>query len=161
MVIPGFDRKNKWRYGGDAYPYWSAVVGSVPQNTPHAFWMSLKVLRRALRIVGLSVIIAIFVELILIWKVITGDRVFTSLDVFLVCSPALCYSLLYVYGIRIARGRFRKFLEANNWMVCIECGYLLCGLPDGYKCPECGMPYTYNILRRRWTQWYNGCTVYE
>jgi hypothetical protein len=49
---------------------------------------------------------------------------------------------------RIARQRAEPF--------CIHCGYNLTGLPDNYRCPECGRPYTWRLIAeyRRDPQWF-------
>ncbi|MEP0845216.1 MAG: hypothetical protein HRF50_00185 [Phycisphaerae bacterium] len=49
---------------------------------------------------------------------------------------------------RAARSRHEPF--------CIFCGYNLSGLPDHYRCPECGRPYTWRLIAeyRRDPQWF-------
>ena len=39
---------------------------------------------------------------------------------------------------------------------CIHCGYELAGLPDHYRCPECGLPYTWAVIEeyRRDPHWF-------
>jgi hypothetical protein len=39
---------------------------------------------------------------------------------------------------------------------CIHCGYDLSGLPDNYRCPECGRPYTWRLIAeyRRDPEWF-------
>ena len=39
---------------------------------------------------------------------------------------------------------------------CIYCGYNLTGLPDAYRCPECGRPYTWEEIEeyRRDPPWF-------
>ncbi len=49
--------------------------------------------------------------------------------------------------------RHTRILRANSYLMCIECGYLLNGLPDGHACPECGTAYVFETRRRRWEDW--------
>lgn len=43
----------------------------------------------------------------------------------------------------------RKAARARKEPFCIHCGYTLTGLPDNYRCPECGRPYSW-----RWIEEY-------
>lgn len=40
----------------------------------------------------------------------------------------------------------RAALNASKEPFCIYCGYNLTGLPDDYRCPECGRPYTHRLI---------------
>jgi hypothetical protein len=50
----------------------------------------------------------------------------------------------------------RKAVETRKEPFCIHCGYALTGLPDHYRCPECGRPYTLAIINeyRRNPKWF-------
>jgi len=67
---------------------------------------------------------------------------------FLFFAGAVAMSLAG-YVIRVAaRARKEPF--------CIHCGYNLTGLPDDYRCPECGRPYNWRLIEeyRRDPQWF-------
>ncbi len=61
---------------------------------------------------------------------------------------AIAFSLAGYVVKRAARARTEPF--------CIHCGYCLTGLPDNYRCPECGRPYTWRVIQeyRRDPQWF-------
>lgn len=40
----------------------------------------------------------------------------------------------------------RRMVRARSEPFCIFCGYDLSGLPDNYRCPECGRPYTWRLI---------------
>lgn len=50
----------------------------------------------------------------------------------------------------------RRAIQARREPFCIFCGYSLTGLPDNYRCPECGRPYTWTQIEeyRRDPQWF-------
>ncbi len=50
----------------------------------------------------------------------------------------------------------RRAARARREPFCIFCGYNLSGLPDHYRCPECGRPYTWRIIAeyRRDPEWF-------
>ena len=54
----------------------------------------------------------------------------------------------YVQGIR----RIRR-LKKDNYEVCLNCGYLLHGLPDNWRCPECGAGFDKKLLKENWLKW--------
>jgi hypothetical protein len=66
----------------------------------------------------------------------------------LVLAGAIALSLAGYVVRRATRARTEPF--------CIFCGYNLSGLPDNYRCPECGRPYTWRVIGeyRRDPQWF-------
>jgi hypothetical protein len=50
----------------------------------------------------------------------------------------------------------RTAVRRRKEAFCIYCGYGLVGLPDNYRCPECGRPYTFALIDeyRRDPHWY-------
>ena len=41
----------------------------------------------------------------------------------------------------------RQATKARNEPFCIHCGYTLQGLPDQHICPECGRPYSFELIK--------------
>jgi hypothetical protein len=41
----------------------------------------------------------------------------------------------------------KKAMTLREDPFCIRCGYSLLGLPDGHRCPECGLPVSLAIIR--------------
>jgi hypothetical protein len=50
----------------------------------------------------------------------------------------------------------RRAVRARSEPFCIYCGYNLSNLPDDYRCPECGRPYTWKLIDeyRRDPHWF-------
>ncbi len=59
---------------------------------------------------------------------------------------------LQVYQRAVFR-RFKAALTANDYLLCLWCGYPLKGLPDRHCCPECGTPYEATRLADAWKHW--------
>lgn len=59
-------------------------------------------------------------------------------------------------AVTLAGYVFRRAARARTEPFCIFCGYNLTGLPDNYRCPECGKPYTWRLIAeyRRDPQWF-------
>jgi predicted RNA-binding Zn-ribbon protein involved in translation (DUF1610 family) len=99
----------------------------------------------------------------------------------LLLSPALILLAMLVGAIFFQRWRFMLLvlgaklmvfvgavsLSLAGWVVrraararkepfCIHCGYNLTGLPDNYRCPECGRAYNWRLIEeyRRDPQWF-------
>jgi hypothetical protein len=74
---------------------------------------------------------------------------------FLVLEVKLLVSMGAV-ALTLAGYVFRRAAKARREPFCIFCGYNLTGLPDNYRCPECGRPYTWRLIAeyRRDPQWF-------
>lgn len=50
----------------------------------------------------------------------------------------------------------RSAVQARREPFCIHCGYSLIGLPDHHHCPECGRPYSFQLIDeyRRDPDWF-------
>ena len=59
-------------------------------------------------------------------------------------------------GVSLAGYVIRRAVKARREPFCIHCGYNLSGLPDNYRCPECGRPYTWRLIAeyRRDPRWF-------
>ena len=62
-------------------------------------------------------------------------------------------SLVFVFLGSKTKVHFARHVLEHEGLVCFDCGYLLKGLPDEYRCPECNAPYEKRSLQQRWLQW--------
>ena len=101
---------------------------------------------RCLYLLPSVLLVALFVAAVFL----TGLR-----DLFVVLGFKL---LLLVIAITasLAGIAIRAAAKARAEPFCIHCGYDLTGLPDDYRCPECGRPYTWRAIDeyRRDPQWF-------
>lgn len=77
-----------------------------------------------------------------------------------ICVLALnaCVMLMSVIMRILSDGRRGRQLKAQDFKVCINCEYLLHGLPPSGRCPECGVEYEVEELKRLWLSWLCGNT---
>jgi hypothetical protein len=65
---------------------------------------------------------------------------------------------VFVVAIALTLAGFvvRRAVRARKEPFCIYCGYNLTGLPDNYRCPECGRPYSWRVIDeyRRDPHWF-------
>lgn len=67
-----------------------------------------------------------------------------------------CLILISVIMRMLSDGRRGRQLKKENFRVCINCEYLLHGLPDSGRCPECGVEYEVHELKDEWMKWLCG-----
>lgn len=74
----------------------------------------------------------------------------------LVLLEAKLLLLTGAIALTLASVVFRRAARARTEPFCIFCGYNLTGLPDHYRCPECGRPYTWRLIAeyRKDPQWF-------
>lgn len=133
-----------------------SFTGRRPKNLPGAYWLFLTDSKAPIVIlfrwwsVLLLVLIATqlgFMALALAigWRSIMGDIMNLLPVLVLVGNP-------YFIGGRV-KVRFARELFEHEGRMCLDCGYLLEGLPDEHTCPECGEAYEIAALRAAWLHW--------
>lgn len=154
LITNGFRSRNRWRFGAEQVSWYDLVIGRAPHNVPGGFWRSMGVLRTLLRLTSVFVLLLALVNLLaLIMRAARGvDSIESPLLSGLVLSVVL-HGCVVSYGLRIASGRFRRYLIEHSWLVCFRCGYALTGLPPRHRCPECNLPYDSGGLREAWKGW--------
>lgn len=59
---------------------------------------------------------------------------------------------------RRRKSRFTHRLLANvlehELAACLRCGYVLSGLPEKHRCPECGTPFDLEQTKLAWERWF-------
>jgi hypothetical protein len=75
---------------------------------------------------------------------------------FLAAGVAKMGLLLIAAAISVVGYVLNRAVRARREPFCIFCGYNLTGLPDHYRCPECGRPYTWSEIEeyRQDPQWF-------
>jgi len=87
-----------------------------------------------------------------------------GLDGFPPAWPTITMATLFVVAARVtipylAIRSLRKFVEREEYKVCLECGYLLKGLMSPSRCPECGTAYDIEETRAYWKSWLAGAAA--
>lgn len=72
----------------------------------------------------------------------------------------LCISISGIISIIIVRSLYRRrrnrlitSLKANDFQLCLGCGYALGGLPQSHKCPGCGLDFELDHVTQQWQDW--------
>jgi hypothetical protein len=61
----------------------------------------------------------------------------------------LCAVAAIVF-ILLTRKKWRQHIRRSGFELCLNCGYSLRGLPDKWKCPECGCSFDKSLVRYKW-----------
>ena len=129
---------------------WGAWRRKPPAGVPAAFWEKTKGVRLLVCACWLAVILIVIPSFVLF--LFGYERAAEPLEPILgilVLAPLV----LYFVPMRALRRRFCKFVASRNYLVCLECGYPLTGLPSPHDCPECGKSYNAAVVRRLWIGW--------
>jgi hypothetical protein len=65
----------------------------------------------------------------------------------LVLTTWKLWVLLLVGGVAAIAEAIRQVTRARSEHFCLHCGYTLEGLPDQHICPECGRPFSFELIR--------------
>jgi len=127
---------------GDGWPCFSC-----PKKQPRAYWCSLQPLRwKCLIVEGMTYILGLP---LIIYVTFIG----AGWSLFIIFPAGLLGTTAWGFISERALKRFVEKLKANEWLLCIECGYSLQGLPTQHDCPECGFSYDVTELRKAWAYW--------
>ena len=161
VISAGLRRENRWRFGSESITPYHLITGRAPRNTPRAFWVSIGKLKMLLRVTSLLLILCALVffgGLVLKQTAAVGTvQRYAILPLVLVSVVHGCAGS---FGLRIAYGRFKRFLTDHSWCVCLRCGYILEGLPSPHRCPECSLAYDRRQLEATWRAWISERIVY-
>lgn len=90
------------------------------------------------------------------WVLLTPALAMIAVWLFFRRSPLPPFFVLLVQGkiaifvgaiaLSLAAYTTRRMVRARSEPFCIFCGYNLTNLPDNYRCPECGRPYTWRLI---------------
>lgn len=95
----------------------------------------------------LLAIVCLLAMIIVIWQV--KFRFAQGVNIF---GQMLLWTLYGCWpGIEFRR--FKARLKQVDMRLCLGCGYILTGLPDDHRCPECGSPYKIEETRAAWDHW--------
>jgi len=71
------------------------------------------------------------------------------------CSLPLACGILVLGKYLTIRG-VRELTRNAHCELCTQCGYPLLSLPERHACPECGVAYDIDEVRREWQRWFGG-----
>ena len=132
------------------------VTGRCPKGMPLAEWRSV-----GTRWLVLPLLIGSwFVVLLLLCLPIANWL--ESGSVYPLPPPEIMLQVVLVVGacstfmhivLAVRRRRFRRAVRDRRYEVCLDCGYTLRGLPEAYRCPECGCTYNIEEVCKVWEDW--------
>lgn len=132
------------------YRLWSP---DPPEGVPKAYWKRSARTRTAIA----SVMAAMWT----LWVIMAAGTVLSPTWVvyappgvgLIVVSAAILLPVMCRRAYRRSKRRFCATVSRDGFQVCVECGYLLRGLPNAHTCPECGCQYDKDTLTATWTNW--------
>ncbi len=112
------------------------------------FWRRRRLAVAWIATAGLGVIGAIF-----LFGLEPSSPRFSDAIGLVLCVITFVFVFLHIVLDDKARRKFVARVADDEYRVCPQCGYLLSGLPDQGKCPECGRGYSIEELERIWRPW--------
>jgi predicted RNA-binding Zn-ribbon protein involved in translation (DUF1610 family) len=93
---------------------------------------------------------------IVLLAMLVGAFFFPPLRFILLIFGAKLLIFIGAVAMSLAAWVSRLAARARKEPFCIHCGYSLIGLPDNYRCPECGRPHTWRVIEeyRRDPLWF-------
>jgi hypothetical protein len=132
---------------------WRIAFGKRVKDIPHGMWSRLAGNRTAQAVYIRQLIVLLVLHLLAgleifhIARIPEVIRAYTDhwlMPTFLVLMFGL--GMIRLVAVR----RFCADLFANDFEMCVECGYSLTGLPERPQCPECGKAYDMKDTRLAW-----------
>jgi hypothetical protein len=117
-IAPDADGKVRW---------WRPGVGEIARHMGRGWWYLVPLL--GLLVLSIGAVATGLIGVIFAW----GFKLWALLLGAAIASAGKAVSLA-------TRARKEPF--------CIHCGYTLTGLPDHHLCPECGRPYSFNLIQQ-------------
>lgn len=126
-----------------------------PKQIPNAVWKFTTRLRASMAIITYMTFAIWAVSLLSKLASLDGKKGVFDTPYLGVVPPLMLLFSVATTSIwwRSLTRRHTRILRKNDCLMCIECGYLLSGLPDDHACPECGTAYVFEETRRRWKDW--------
>jgi hypothetical protein len=146
------------RLYGERPLYWSHMLltGQPTGNMPRSFWESIRPLRLVMQVGALiSILLLVLVGGLIAYHGL-AMRLLREIGLFGALLVAGINGVAVALVQRIALRRFAVFLQHHNWLVCSQCGYLLNGLGDKSRCPECAGEFSRPDLEVYWRDWLRG-----
>ncbi len=83
------------------------------------------------------------------WQRLGGTRISPFAGLLPMFAIGIAAPLVFGHRAR----RFKKHVKERDYQLCINCGYDLVGLPQEYRCPECGGQYNMPEVKEAWQKW--------
>lgn len=138
---------NWWRWNIRLWsqnPIGDRVPNTKPVWMPEYYWRRVKIVRDYYFLLAVPMIIGVLLCVL--------DRRF-SRYILLVFVFQFAATALYAFWPRRIRRQVTEELVANDYLICMTCGYPLGGLSDRYICPECGSSFVPDDVSANWRFW--------
>jgi len=90
------------------------------------------------------------VLILLMLCIIIAITVYSFFHAVVVMVAAAALSRVYPH---VQTRRWLERARRHDGLICPQCGYVLKGLPEEHRCPECGREYDLRHVRDQWREW--------